>query len=404
MQQFVYSAKDASGRVVKAEVEAATVSEAAKLLTSKQLFPLSIEVRKQHAFDVAGGLSLLQRISSKDKVIFTRQLATLVKAGLPLAKALRVLQEQIENPKMTRVVHSISASVEGGTTLSQSLGHYPDVFSPIYIAMVEAGEVSGNLEETLLRLAAQEEKTQAINSKIRGAFTYPAVVLMVLVAVMTLMITLVLPQVGKMYTDLKKPLPFSTQILLAISGVMVKFWYIFVLLLIGGIYALRVYLKTPAGRSNLDRLKFNIPAFSVLMKKMYMARFARTMGSLVASGVPILQALSIASRSMNNVHLEAAIKGVASKVKAGTTMSQPLAQHPLFLPLVGQMLAVGEQTGTIGESLEKVATYYEDEVDEAVKNISTLIEPATMIVLGLMVAFLIASVLLPIYGLVSSVR
>lgn len=404
MQQFTYSAKDASGRLIKAEVEAANASEAAKLLTSKQLFPLSIEVRKQNTFNIEGGLSLLQRISSKDKVIFTRQLATLVKAGLPLAKALRVLQEQIENPKMLRLVRSVSASVEGGTTLSQSLAHYPDVFSPIYIAMVEAGEVSGNLEETLIRLANQEEKTQAINAKIKGAFTYPVVVLGVLIAVMVLMITLVLPQVGQMYLDLKKPLPITTQILLAISAVFTRFWYLFVLLAIGLVYWARLYLRSSQGRSQLDRLKFNIPLFSGLLKKLYMARFARTMGSLVASGVPILQALSIASKSMNNIHLEAAIKEVAGKVKAGTTMSQPLTQHPLFLPLLGQMLAVGEQTGTIGESLEKVATYYEDEVDEAVKNISTLIEPATMIVLGGMVAFLIASVLLPIYGLVSSVR
>jgi type IV pilus assembly protein PilC len=284
------------------------------------------------------------------------------------------------------------------------MGKFPEVFSTIYISMVEAGEITGNLDETLVRLSAQEEKAQALTTKIRGAFTYPVVVLAVLVGVMILMVTLVLPQVGKMYIDLRKPLPFSTQILLAISAALTRFWYLFLLALAGGIYALRAYILTPDGRSKLDRLKFNIPLFSPLMKKMYMARFARTLGSLVNSGVPLLQALAVTARSMNNVHLEAAVMEVADKVKSGAALSKPTGESLLFLPLVSQMLAVGEETGTVGDSLEKVAVYYEEEVDQTVANISQLIEPMTMVVLGGMVAFLIASVLLPIYGLVSSVR
>lgn len=403
MQTFIYQAKDNKGQIIKAEVEATTVSEAAKLLVAKQLFPLSIEPRKT---DGLGGLSLqsLRRISAKDRVLFTRQLSTLVKAGLPLAQALRILTKQIDNPKLLRLVNKVSASVEGGTTLSESLKQYPDIFSTIYISMVQAGEASGSLDETLLRLADQEEKNQAINSKIRGAFTYPVVVLVVLIAVMILMITMVLPQVGKMYTDLNQQLPTMTQILLGISAAFKKFWYLFFLALVGAAYGVRLYFKTPAGRSQLDGWKFKIPGFSVLLEKMYMSRFASTLGSLVASGVPVLQALDITSKSVNNVHLEAAIKDVAAKVKSGVAMSVPVSESPLFLPLVGQMIAVGEQTGTIGDTLAKLASYYEDEVDEAVKNISTLIEPATMVLLGGMVAFLIAAVLMPIYGLVSKIH
>lgn len=403
MQQFIYTAKDASGQVVKAEVEAANVADATKLLLSKELFPLEIKPRVVTGF---GGLNMesFRRIKAKDKVVFTRQLATLVKAGLPIARALNVIQSQIDNPKMLRIVKAISVSVQGGISLSQSLARHPEVFGSIYISMVEAGEASGNLDETLLRLASQEEKQAALMAKIRGAFTYPLVVLAVLIGVMVLMITMVLPQVGQMYTDLKKPLPFLTSILLGMSAIFVKFWYIFVMLLVLAGYGVHAYIKTPDGRSKLDRLKFNIPVFDTLIKKMYMARFARTLGSLVSSGVPVLQALDIAAKSSNNVHLEKAIREVATKVKAGTAMSKPLSDHPLFLPLVGQMINVGEQTGTVGDSLEKVANYYEEEVDQAVKNISTLIEPATMVLLGGMVAFLIASVLLPIYGLVSSIR
>ncbi len=403
MQAFTYQAKDKSGLTVKAEVEAANVSEAAKLLTAKELFPISIEPRKTGA---NAGLSMetISRISFKDKLLFTRQLSTLVKAGLPLAPALRILVSQTENPKMLRVVKEISGTVEGGTPLSEALGVHPELFSTIYISMVVAGEASGNLDETLLRLAEQEEKTQAINSKIKSALTYPIVVLVVLIAVMVLMITLVLPQVGKMYSDLKQPLPPLTQGLLSLSNLFVHFWYIFILVFVGILYAIRVWTQTPDGKAKIDRAKLTVPALSVLVRKLYMARFARTLGGLVATGVPVLQALGITAKSMNNVHMEKAVNEVATQVKAGIAMSQPISENKLFIPLVGQMLAVGEQTGTMGDSLNRVAQYFEDEVDEAVKNISTLIEPATMVLLGGMVAFLIAAVLLPIYGLVTKIH
>lgn len=404
MQTFVYSAKDLDGRLVRAEVEAASVSEAAKLLISKSLFPLSVDAKKEGITSTQDFVDGLSRIGSKDKVLFTRQLATLVKAGLPLARALSVMEKQVSNPKMLKVVQGISLSIQGGTSLSQTLSTYPDVFSTIYISMVEAGEASGNLDDVLLRLALQEEKNHQIETKIRSAFTYPIVVLAVLIAVMVMMITLVLPQVGKMYTDLKKPLPPLTQFLLAVSSIITHFWYLVILALIGGGYALRIYLKTPAGIGLIDNAKLKLPAIKILFQKMYMARFARTLGSLVASGVPVLQALNIVARSMNNVHLQTEINDIGTKVKAGTAMSKPVSESHMFLPMVGQMMAVGEETGTMGESLNKVAVYYEEEVDEAIRNISTLIEPATMVLLGGMVAFLIAAVLLPIYGLVSQLH
>ena len=403
MQVFTYKAKDSAGLLVQAEVEATTASEAAKLLTAKNLFPYSIEPRKEGGF---AGISLesLNRITFKDKLIFTRQLATLVKAGLPLAPALRILISQTENPKMLRLVTEISNTVEGGTALSVALAKHPDLFNTIYISMVEAGEVSGNLDETLQRLANQEEKAAAINSKIKGALTYPLVVLAVLIAVMILMVVLVLPQVGKMYSDLKQPLPPLTQALLAVSHAFVHFWYLFIVFFAGLAYAARLWAKTPSGKSKIDTFKMIVPGFGLLVKKLYMARFARTLGGLVTTGVPVLQAMAITAKSMNNVHMEKAVNDVATKVKSGIVMSKPILEDPLFIPLVGQMLSVGEQTGTMGDSLNRVAQYFEDEVDEAVKNISTLIEPATMVILGGLVAFLIAAVLLPVYGLVTKIQ
>ncbi len=402
MQQFLYTAKDATGKIVKAEVEAGSVSEASKLLVSRKLFPLSITERKDGV--LAGNFDQLRRITSKDKTLFTRQLATLVKAGLPLARAIHILTEQTENPKMLRIIKDVGTSIEGGSTLAQALAKYPDIFPTIYISMVEAGEISGDLEETLLRLAMQEEKSNEISSKIRGALTYPIVVLVVLLAVIVLMITVVLPQVGKMYSDLGKPLPGTTQILLGTSSFIGRFWYLFVALFAGAGYGLRQYLHTADGRKTLDDLKLRIPLVSVLMQKMYMARFTRTLGALVSSGVPLLQSLTITSKAISNVIIEKEVVRITGLVKAGAALSKPVSESNLFLPLVSQMINVGEQTGTLGDSLGKAASYYEEEVDDMVKNISTLVEPATMIVLGLMVAFIIASVLLPIYGLVSSVR
>ncbi len=402
MQQFTYTAKDPTGQLIHADVDATDEKEAVKLITAKQLFPLEVN-QKAGALHISFIEKFTHRISVKEKVVFTRQLATMVKAGLPIAKALRLLQEQVTNPKLKEVVQSLSANIEGGTSLSQAFRQYIDLFGPIYISMVEAGEASGNLDDVLLKLADQEEKSAAIRSKIRGALTYPVVVLVVLMLVAVLMLTMVLPQVGKMYTDLHQSLPLFTKIMLGTSHLVTKFWYLFILLLIGAGYGLRMYLKSPPGVAQVDSIKVSAPVFGSLMQKLYMARFARTLGSLIASGVPIIQALTIVAQSMNNVHMEEEVTKIADRVKSGVAMSQLVGQSHWFLPLVSQMLSVGEQTGTLGDSLEKVASYYEDEVDQAVKNISTLIEPATMIVLGGLVAFLIAAVLLPIYGLVSKV-
>lgn len=401
MLTYTYSAKDDKGNVIKAEVEAASAQDAAKLLVSKKLFPIDITERKTTMLS-GESLAALSRITAKDRLLFTRQLATLVKAGLPLAKAMEILERQIEKPKMKKLVHSLSVVIQGGNTLSSAMSAYPDVFSRVYISMVEAGEASGNLDETLIRLANQEEKTNEINTKIRSAFTYPIVVLFVLIAVMVLMITLVLPQVGKMYVDMNKPLPMLTQMMLSMATIFTKFWPLFIAMIVAAGIGVRVYLKTPNGQALFDRVKLKVPGFKVLLMKMYMARFSRTLGSLVGSGVPVLQALSITATSMNNVHMEKEVNSIATKIKGGAPISKPIQESLLFIPLVGQMLSVGEQTGTIGESLNRVADYYEDEVDDAVRNISTLIEPATMILLGGMVAFLIAAVLLPIYGLVNS--
>lgn len=406
MNEYIYTAKDQEGNIVKANVEAANKSDAAKLLADKNLFPIELRLPSEAGLKVRleRYLQDVRPVRSKDKVIFTRQMATLIRAGLPLAKTLDILVNQIDNKKLKEIVQDINNSVQGGSSLAQAMSQYPKVFDTIYISMVEAGEMGGNLDETMLRLATQEEKSQEIRSKVRSALTYPAVVLVVLIGVSILMITMVIPQVANMYTELGEPLPLSTRILQGISDFMIHYWYLLLLFLIGIVFGIRAYLHTDSGTAKMDRFKLSIPGVKLIVKKVYMARFTRTMSSLINSGVSVLQALEITSRAINNVHIEEAIQQVKERVKSGDPISKPITNNPMFLPLVGQMIQVGEQTGSVGDSMDQVATYFEAEVDEAMENISTLIEPATMVILGLLVAFLIGAVLLPIYGLVSNIR
>lgn len=398
---YTYKAVDKTGQNIVATIRATNVEEASKLLIARDLYPYSIEPYTENKFGLQSIEERFKKVSASDRVIFTRQLATLIKAGLPIASAMRLLIDQMENVKMQEIVKELSISIEAGNSLAEGLQKYPDVFNKVYVNVVAAGEVSGNLDDILTKLATQEEKNAEINRKIKGALTYPIVVLVVIMLVSGLMITVVLPEVGKIYTELNRPIPTQTQLLLSIAGFLTKFWYIILLAIAGIIMGLRSLAQTDKGDRVIARAKLNIPGFKVLVRKIYMTRFTSTLSSLINSGVPMLQSLEITANSINNIHLEESIRVIAQRVKSGTPLSKPIEEDENFLPLVGKMIAVGEETGSIGDSLAKVTGYYEDEVDQAIDNLSSLIEPATMILLGGMIAFLVAAVLLPIYGLVN---
>lgn len=405
MKKFNYKAQDANGEILKAVVEAESTTAAAKLISDQGLFPLEVKDATQ-----ASNLSLekltekLQRIRTKEKVVFTRQLATLIKSGLTVTRSLNLIKEQQENPKLAEVVRDLLNQVQGGASLADAMRRHDNLFSEMYISIVEAGEASGSLDKSLLRLADQEEKAYEINTKIRNAFIYPAAVLVVLVIVTILMVVFVLPEVGAMYEEVDQPVPTFTAILLGIANFITNFWYITGALGFAVVYGIYAYIKSDASRPVKDKAKLNAPVFKDLIKKLYMARFARTLGTLVNTGVPVIQALEIVKRSMNNMYYEQGMEKIISRVKAGEALSKPILADSLYIPLVGQMLEVGEETGGVGDSLNKVAKYYEDEVDQQVKTIQTLIEPATIVLLGLMVGFLIVAVLFPIYNLVSSIQ
>jgi type IV pilus assembly protein PilC len=399
VRTYTYTAKNtAGGELVSSDVQAENEQAAAKLLMGQGLFPITIDEQKEKG--AGGSISFLNRVSTKDRVLFTRQLSTLINAGLPLIQSLRTATEQVSNKTFQEIMKKVIASVEGGSSLSAAFGEFPKVFNQIYVALVAAGETSGTLDKALERLANQQEKDAAIASKIRGALIYPFIVLGVVIAVVIFMLTTLLPQVSSLYKDLKKTLPISTRILVSISNVITHFWWLVIILLVGLGYGLMQYIKSEPGRYQWDGLKLHIPIFGPLFRKVYMARFARTLSTLLASGIPMLEGLAIVEKAVSNAVVAQAIQRIIDKVRSGKALSESILAEPSFIPLVGQMSKIGEESGALDDMLGRVASFYESEVDTAVQNLSTIIEPVLMVFLGLVVGGVIVAVLLPVYGLV----
>jgi type IV pilus assembly protein PilC len=400
MLEFDYIAKDhTSNKQVHSTVKAESEKAAAKVLIEQGYTPLSITEKSERK----GILSALQnRVSTKDRVVFTRQLATLINAGLPLAQSLHTVRDQTANKKLQSVAQDIITSIEGGSSLSSAFEKHPSVFDDVFIALVSAGEASGTLDKALERIADQQEKDAEIMNKVKGAMVYPAIVSLVMVGVIIFMLVTVVPQVGKLYKDLRQELPFLTKIMVGAAGFIQQFWP-FVLIAIGvGIYFLRQWSRTDAGSRAFDSLKLNLPIFGQLFRKLYMARFTRTAETLMSTGVPMLETLSITQRAVNNSYIAEAVSRATEKVKGGKALSVALKGEDYILPLVPQMISIGEQSGGIDKMLSKAATFYENELDQTIKAISTLIEPVLMVALAGMAGVMIGAVLFPIYALVGS--
>ena len=402
MKKFSYEARDqATNKVTKSTVQADSESAAARLLINQGFTPLNI---KEQNTDEGFFAKLSGRITTKDRIVFTRQLATLIGAGLPLAQSLNTVLEQTQNKKLQSVVQDVTASVEGGKTLSESFSKFPAVFDPVFLALVGAGEVSGTLDDALQRVANQQEKDAAMASKIKGAMTYPIIVLVVIFAVMAFMLLTVVPQVEKLYKDLKQTLPFLTQIMVGAANFLKNFWWIVIIVLVVCVYFFRQYLKTENGIKMIDTFKLNVPIFGNMFKKLYMGRFARTGQTLLSTGVSMLDMLRITAKAVDNSILEKSILRAIDKVKGGKALSAALQPEAYILPLVPQMIKIGEQSGRIDEMMGKVAQVYEDELDEQVRNISTAIEPVLMVVLAIVAGSMVAAILLPIYSLVNNIN
>ena len=396
MITFRYKARNtATGKIEKSTVQGNSESAAAKLLMAQGLVPLEMTPASEEGL-LSG---LRKRVSPKELVIFTRQLATMLNAGLPLAQSLATVQDQTSSKMLKVIVADLVGSINGGMPLSDAMAKYPKVFNQVYVALVRAGETSGTLDQALARLANQQEHDYDQISKIRGAMVYPAIVLAVIVAVVIFMLVTLIPQVSSMYKDLGKTLPITTEILLAIVNFFAAFWYIIIVALGGLIFFARRWLATSSGRRAWDSFKLNAPIFNSLLRKMYMARFARTAQVLLSSGVSMIETLKISSEAVNNVLIRDEPLQAVNKVKNGKALSEALTNQEYILPFVPQMIKIGESSGGIDAMLEKIADYYDKEVDNAIAAISTLIEPVLMILMAIMIGFIVLAVLLPIYGL-----
>ncbi len=399
MLTFEYVARDsASGQKIKAEVQAQSEQAAAKMIKDQGMSPIEITAQQEKSTNLVG--HYLHRIKSKDKVLFSRQLATLINAGLPLIQSLRSVAQQATNKQFKIIINKVITDIEGGSALSAALAKYPRVFNQVYISLIAAGETSGTLDAALERLATQQEKDAEILSKVRGAMIYPIIVLVVMFAVVGFMIIKVLPQVQILYAGLPgAQLPILTRVLLAISHFVVKFWWLLLILIGILVFFGSRWARSLGGKQVVDRLKMKAWPIGPLFMKLYMARFARTGQTLVASGVPLIKMLEITAKSVNNVHIEKSIEAAIEKVKGGKALSDSLQGDRNFLELVPNMLRVGEQSGAIEQMFGKTADYYEHEVDNEIKTISTIVEPVMMVILGVFAFIIVAAVLLPIYGL-----
>lgn len=398
MLTFQYNAKTSDGKQAKGIVQAETEGAAAKLIISKGLTPLDIHPKGQSTGIIS---RLTNRITTKDRIIFTRQLATLINAGLPITQSLRTVSEQARSKALAVIINEVVTSVEGGVSFSESLAKHPRVFSDVYIALVAAGESSGTLDLALERIATQQEKDADMISKVRGALVYPVIVLFVIGGVVIFLLTTVVPQIELIYKDFNKDLPFLTGLLIGAANIIINYW-IYILIALGALFYFAVkWFRTKEGGAVADRIKLEMPIFGDLFTKLYMARFCRTGQTLMSSGVPMLEMMRITSRAVDNVHVESAIGRASEKVKGGKGLSTALKDETVFLSLVPQMLKIGEQSGAIDKMMDKAATYYEDELDAKIKTISTTIEPILMVFLALVVGGIVGAILVPVYNLAS---
>ncbi|HEX6462366.1 MAG TPA: type II secretion system F family protein [Candidatus Saccharimonadales bacterium] len=399
MITFTYTARDtASNKIVKSTVQAESERAAAKLLMTQGIVPLDIKELNESE-SLLGRLR--NRVSTKDRVIFTRQLSTLINAGLPLAQALHSVAEQTDNKKLKSVILDIITTVEGGSTLADSFRRHKDVFNAVYIALIAAGEVSGTLDKSLERIADQQEKDAELLSKVRGAMVYPAIVMAVIIGVIVFMLTTVVPQIERLFKDLRQELPFITQVMVNTANFVGRFWWLIIILIIAGVYFLRRYIATDNGRRTWDTFKLHLPLVGPLLEKLYMARFTRTAETLLSAGVPMLEMLEISSKSANNVLVSDAINRVAEKVRGGKSLSSAMKSEDAIASLVPQMISIGEQSGGIDKMMGKAASFYENELENTVRSLSTAIEPVLMVVLAIVAGGLVAAILLPVYGLIN---
>ncbi len=397
--RFRYKARDAHGLEVKGVIEAPDSKTAAAVLRGQKLMPILVAEQRM-IFDLSVLRGKFGGTSMADLANFTRQLSIMITAGLPLTDALSLLRLQ-SGPALSSVVSAILLDVQSGVALSEAMAKHPQAFSKVYIALVRAGEAAGVMEKILSRLAENMEASREFSAKVKGAMVYPAIVLVGMLGVMVLMMVMVVPKLTALYTEFGTNLPAATKLIIGLSSFLTGFWWLIGVGVIGGIGVIGSYMKTPQGRRWRDDLIYRIPVVGELSRQVMLAEMTRTMALLIGAGISIVEALNIVSEALGNVIVETDMKKIARQVEKGFPVAVSFSQSPVFPPLIGQMVAVGEETGRMDEVMEKLSVYFASNSSEKVKGLTTAIEPLILIVLGVGVGFLIFSIIMPIYNLTS---
>jgi type IV pilus assembly protein PilC len=403
MAAYAYSAINAQGVETRGELHAPDIAGAREQLRIRGL--LANDLKEMRASGEESATTVFKKIKPKTLQIFSRQFATMVEAGLNVVSALVILEEQTEDKYFADIVAELRADVEGGLLLSQAMARHPKVFDRLFVAMVQAGEAAGILDTVLDRVAFQIEKSTQIKRRVKGAMLYPTMVLIFASLVLVGMLMFLVPVFVNIFKQLGGELPTLTQYVVNVSNVLRNDWYIIFPLLIGTFFGIRKYKKTEPGRQMWDRIKLKVPMkIGDVVLKVTMARFSRTLSTLVAAGVDIIAALEITGQTSGNWVVETALADVRLKVGEGVPIAQPLVENPIFPPMVSQMVKIGEETGELEKMLSKIADFYEDEVDAAISTLTSIIEPLMMIAVGMMVGVIIISMYLPMFKMLTLVK
>jgi type II secretory pathway component PulF len=401
MPTFHYKGQDKYGTLLDGLVQAATLDVAADTLADEGIVVISLapeRVNLWHRLEQA-----IQRIRVKDLVVLSRQLAVIVSAGIPLVQGLRIMVAQTSNPALQTILTDVADDVEGGAKLSAALGRHPRAFSSFFVSLVRSGETSGKLDEILTYLADQQEKDYDLHSKLRNGMVYPVFILLSLIVVGVLMMVNVVPQITAILVESNVPLPISTRILIGTSNLLAKFWWLFLIIVVGGGVALRAYIRTPRGRWQWDHIRFRLPIFGQLARKIAIVRFTRSLYTLLAGGVPLTKSLEIVAEVVGSPIYQELILQTRNEVEDGNPLTTIFIRSREVPPMVSQMLNLGEKTGRITVMLEKISAFYAREVDNIVANLVVLMEPIVMIIMGIGVGLLVSAILLPIYNLANAI-
>lgn len=398
MKRFSYKAKTTAGKTISGLIEALNQEDAVKILREKKMTVFSLREKGKDGFNSL--LSVIQGVSARDVAGFTRQLSTMISAGLPLTNSLLILQEQAK-PAMAKVLGEVIKEIEGGASFYEALAQHPNIFSKIYLALIRSGEAAGSLDEVLKNMADSLEKQEEFKGKVKGAMIYPSIVVIGMIVVVFIMMIFVIPKLTSMYEEFGTDLPLPTKILIGTSKFFSHFWFVVIGAIIGLIYAFQTWKKTAFGREKIDKITLKIPILGVLKTKIILTEISRTLSMLLSAGVTIMEALGIVAEAANNAIFEKSIQKVAKDVEKGLPLTSSFSQFEEYPAIFSQMVAVGEETGKLDELLLRLSKQFEMESETAIKGLTTAIEPLMMVVLGIGVGFIVIAIITPIYNLTS---